>query len=120
MPLLPYLIPGMTADRFLIAVVLALVVLFVVGAGREFFTGLRGFRASAEILPIGALAAVVAVGIGALGAHLTGGPGIAQRTSPRSESFGERACGATEPSIDCTVGPQLAPARLHNQIIIQC
>jgi vacuolar iron transporter family protein len=73
MPLLAYLIPGLTADRFVIAVLLALVALFVVGASRAFFTELRWFRAGAEMFLIGALAAAVAFGIGALGAWLTGG-----------------------------------------------
>jgi vacuolar iron transporter family protein len=72
-PLLAYLIPQLTADRFLIAVGLALLVLFVVGASRAFFTELPWFRAGAEMFLIGAFAAAVAFAIGAIGAHLTGG-----------------------------------------------
>jgi len=76
-PLLAYLVPGVTADRFLIAGLLALTVLFVVGASRAFFTELPWFRAGAEMFLIGALAAAVAFGVGALGAHLTGGLDVA-------------------------------------------
>jgi len=77
MPLLAYMVPGLTADRFLIAILLALVALFVVGASRAFFTELPWLRAGAEMLLIGAFAAAVAFGIGALGAHLYGGLGVA-------------------------------------------
>lgn len=72
MPLLAYLIPGITADRFFIAVLLALLTLFVVGASRAFFTEVRWLRAGLEMLLIGALATAVAYGIGALGAHFVG------------------------------------------------
>lgn len=71
-PLLAYLIPGIVADRFLAAVLLALLTLFVVGASRAFFSDVRWLRAGLEMLFIGALAAAVAYGIGALGAGLVG------------------------------------------------
>jgi vacuolar iron transporter family protein len=72
MPLVAYLVPGITADRFSIAVLLGLATLFLVGAGRAFFTELPWFRAGVEMFFVGALAAAVAFGIGTLGAHFTG------------------------------------------------
>jgi vacuolar iron transporter family protein len=49
---------------------LALATLFVVRASRAAFTELRWFRAGLEMFLIGALAAAVAFGIGALGSQL--------------------------------------------------
>jgi vacuolar iron transporter family protein len=69
MPLLAYLIPGITADRFLLAVLLALLTLFVVGASRALFSEERWLRAGLEMFLIGALAAAVAYGIGLAGAR---------------------------------------------------
>jgi vacuolar iron transporter family protein len=71
-PLMAYLIPGVTADRFVIAVLLALSILFLVGASRAYFTELDWPRAGLEMFLIGALATGVAFGIGAVGANLTG------------------------------------------------
>jgi VIT1/CCC1 family predicted Fe2+/Mn2+ transporter len=71
-PLLAYLIPGIGVDRFVIAVVLALVTLFVVGASRAFFSEETWLRGGLEMLLIGALAGAVAYGIGVLGAALIG------------------------------------------------
>lgn len=74
-PLLAYLVPWFEHDRFAVATVLALTTLFVVGAGRTFFTR-RGWLASGlEMLIVGALAAAVAYGIGALGAAIIGRAG---------------------------------------------
>ncbi|NBJ13098.1 hypothetical protein GR304_19680 [Microvirga sp. SYSU G3D207] len=71
-PLLAYLLPWFDGDRFAAATTLALVTLFTVGAGRAFFTG-RGWLVSGlEMLLVGALAAGVAYGVGALGAALVG------------------------------------------------
>jgi vacuolar iron transporter family protein len=72
MPLLAYLIPGITGDRFAIAAVLALGTLFAVGAGRALFSEVNWFRAGMEMLLIGALAGAVAYGIGLGGAALLG------------------------------------------------
>lgn len=71
-PLLAYLLPWFEGARFAAATVLALVTLFAVGSGRAVFTG-RGWLVSGlEMLLVGALAAGVAYGIGALGAALIG------------------------------------------------
>lgn len=72
-PLLAYLIPGITTDRFFAAVVLALLTLFVVGASRALFSEARWLRAGLEMFLIGALAAAVAYAIGALGAQFIEG-----------------------------------------------
>lgn len=73
-PLLAYLLPWFDGSRFAAATGLALGTLFAVGAGRTFFTG-RGWLASGlEMLLLGALAAAVAYGIGALGAAFIGEP----------------------------------------------
>lgn len=72
MPLLAYMIPGITGDLFIVAVVLALVTLFAVGASRAFFSDVGWIRAGLEMLVIGALAAAVAYLIGGLGAHFVG------------------------------------------------
>jgi VIT1/CCC1 family predicted Fe2+/Mn2+ transporter len=69
-PLLAYLLPWFGEARFPLACGLALGTLFVVGAGRSFFTQ-RGWPMSGlEMLLLGALAAGVAYGVGALGAML--------------------------------------------------
>jgi VIT1/CCC1 family predicted Fe2+/Mn2+ transporter len=71
-PLSAYLLPWFEGGRFAGAVLLALGTLFAVGAGRAFFTR-RGWLVSGlEMLSIGALAAVVAYGVGALGAAIVG------------------------------------------------
>jgi len=71
-PLLAYLLPWFEAERFAAATALALATLFVVGAGRAVFTR-RGWLVSGlEMLLVGALAAGVAYGVGALGAALIG------------------------------------------------
>lgn len=71
-PLLAYLLPPFLADRFVLAVCLALLTLFVVGASRGFFSDIRWLRAGLEMLVLGALATAVAYGIGALGSLLVG------------------------------------------------
>lgn len=72
-PLFAYLLPGIGIDRFLLATGLALVTLFIVGAGRTFFTGRNWLVSGAEMLILGALAAGgAAYGIGMLGAAFMG------------------------------------------------
>jgi VIT1/CCC1 family predicted Fe2+/Mn2+ transporter len=71
-PLLAYLLPWFEGDRFTVATVLALTTLFAVGAGRAFFTRRGWLVSGAEMLVLGALAAGVAYGIGALGAIVIG------------------------------------------------
>jgi VIT1/CCC1 family predicted Fe2+/Mn2+ transporter len=71
-PLLAYLLPWCQGSSFAWATALALATLFAVAASRTFFTR-RGWPASGiEMLLLGALAAAVAFGIGALGAAMIG------------------------------------------------
>lgn len=70
-PLLAYLLP-FDGDRFVLASALALATLFGVGAGRAFFTQRSWLAAGLEMLILGALAAAVAYGIGALGSFIIG------------------------------------------------
>jgi VIT1/CCC1 family predicted Fe2+/Mn2+ transporter len=71
-PLLVYLVPLPGDRRFAIAVVLTLVTLFAVGASRSVVTRVGWVRSGAEMLAVGATAAAVAFGIGALAAGMTG------------------------------------------------
>lgn len=68
-PLVPYVVapPG---RRFLTAIVATLLTLFVVGALRSLVTELRFWRAGLEMLVVGAAAAAIAYGVGALVAGL--------------------------------------------------
>lgn len=75
-PLLAYLLPIAGDYRFTIAALMTLLMLFIIGVGRGLAAGLPAFRAGLEMLLIGALAAAVAYGVGALGALLVDG-GIA-------------------------------------------
>ena len=72
-PLIAYLTPWSYPDRFQLAIVMALLTLFLVGASRARFTNRSTFRAGLEMLLIGASAACLAYFIGAAAAHLTGG-----------------------------------------------
>lgn len=76
-PLLAYLVPNVDVWRFELAVVLALLALFVVGASRAFFTQRGWLLSGLEMLLIGSLAAAVAYGVGALGALLIGDASLA-------------------------------------------
>lgn len=67
-PLLAYLLPWFEANRFAAAATLGLGALFVVGASRAFFTNRGWFVSGLEMLLIGTLAAMVAYGVGAIGA----------------------------------------------------
>jgi VIT1/CCC1 family predicted Fe2+/Mn2+ transporter len=72
-PLMAYLLPWFADGRFAAAMGLALATLFFVGAGRAVFTARGWFISGFEMLSIGALAAGVAYGIGAIGAAVIGG-----------------------------------------------
>lgn len=82
-PLVAYLLPVASSQRFPIAMVLTLVALFVVGAGRAAVTELTWWRAGLEMLMVGALAAAVAYGIGALASNFTGGESVGPASNPR-------------------------------------
>jgi VIT1/CCC1 family predicted Fe2+/Mn2+ transporter len=71
-PLLAYLVPFPGDGRYAAASVLTLLSLFAVGAARALVTRLGFFRSGLEMLVVGAVAAGVAYGIGALAAELTG------------------------------------------------
>lgn len=72
-PLLAYLLPIPGDYQFGVAAVMTLLMLFVIGVGRGLASGLPALRAGLEMLLIGALAAAVAYGVGALGALLVDG-----------------------------------------------
>ena len=65
-PLLAYILPLGDADRFLIAIGLAMIALFGIGAARIYVTGQRLIRSGLEMLLVGALAATPAYLIGAV------------------------------------------------------
>jgi len=71
-PLLAYLLPLSEDVAFVTAIGLTAVALFTVGASRTLVTKLGFVRSGSEMLLVGSLAAVVAYGIGALAASLTG------------------------------------------------
>lgn len=72
-PLVAYIAPLPDAYRFQAAIALTVAALFAVGASRALVTKLGWVRSGAEMLLVGAAAAAVAFGIGALAAELTGG-----------------------------------------------
>jgi VIT1/CCC1 family predicted Fe2+/Mn2+ transporter len=69
-PLLVYLVPMGEASRYPAAIAVTLVTLFAVGAARTKVTKLGFFRSGFEMLLVGAVAAAVAYGVGALAASL--------------------------------------------------
>jgi vacuolar iron transporter family protein len=70
-PLVAYLAPFPEGGRFPVAVLLTLGTLFTVGASRALVTQLGWLRSGLEMLLVGAVAAAVAYGIGALASALT-------------------------------------------------
>lgn len=72
-PLIAYLVPLPESQQFAAAMALTVAALFGVGASRTLVTGLGWVRSGAEMLFVGAAAAAVAFGIGALASSLTGG-----------------------------------------------
>lgn len=71
-PLLAYILPLAPESRFAIAIALAGVTLFTVGASRALFSERGWFHAGTEMLLIGSAAGLVAYGVGMFGAWLTG------------------------------------------------
>lgn len=69
-PLLSYALPVPSANAFPLAIVLTMVTLFVVGASRALVTGGSRWKAGFEMLLVGASAAGVAYGVGALVASM--------------------------------------------------
>lgn len=72
-PLIAYLLPLDQSVQFPLAAVLTLLTLFVVGAGRGAVSKLPPWKAGAEMLLVGALAAAVAYGVGMLGSAIADG-----------------------------------------------
>jgi vacuolar iron transporter family protein len=70
-PLVAYLAPLPDDSRFPVAVALTLSTLFAVGASRTLITRVGWIRSGLEMLVVGAVAAGVAYGIGALASALT-------------------------------------------------
>lgn len=71
-PLLPYLIPATSADRFLASLALTFVTLFGVGAVRGTVTADRWWKSGAEMLGLGVVVAGAAYAAGAVAAALIG------------------------------------------------
>ena len=71
-PLLAYLVPFHDGQRFVLAVGLAALTLFLVGASRALVTERSWLLAGAEMLLIGSAAAAVAYAVGIFGAALIG------------------------------------------------
>ncbi len=72
-PLLAYLLPVDADVRFRAAVVLTLTAMFLIGASRSIVLRTSWVRNGLEMLVVGAIAAGVAYGVGALGASLANG-----------------------------------------------
>jgi VIT1/CCC1 family predicted Fe2+/Mn2+ transporter len=70
MPVLPYLVPAASVDRFGFSAAITLMALFTVGALRALIANVRWWRAGFEMLGLGAVVAAVAYGSGALVASL--------------------------------------------------
>lgn len=65
-PLLPYVIPAASVNRFGSSMVLTFVAMFAVGASRSLISSVRWWAGGAEMLGLGAVVAAVAYGSGAL------------------------------------------------------
>ncbi len=66
LPLLPYVLPELTLDRFVFSIALTLAALFGIGAARALVTADRWWVSGVEMLSLGAVVAAVAYGSGAL------------------------------------------------------
>jgi VIT1/CCC1 family predicted Fe2+/Mn2+ transporter len=71
-PLLPYMIPLPSIDRFTASIALTLLALFAVGASRAVIANVRWWTAGLEMLSLGAVVAALAYGSGAVVAALVG------------------------------------------------
>ena len=75
-PLLAYLVPLPDDARFPMAIGLTFVALFAFGAARSVVTKVGWVRSGAEMLVVGAVAAVVAYLVGAFASEITGTGGL--------------------------------------------
>jgi VIT1/CCC1 family predicted Fe2+/Mn2+ transporter len=71
-PLVPYIIPALSFDRFAASIVLTMVSLFAVGASRAVISNASWWRAGLEMFGLGAIVAGVAFGSGAAVAAVIG------------------------------------------------
>ena len=65
-PLVPYVIPAWTFQRFASSIALTLLAMFAVGASRAWIADVRWWRAGCEMLGLGAVVAALAYGSGAV------------------------------------------------------
>ena len=65
-PLLPYIIPLLSFDRFTSSIALTLLALFAVGASRALIANVRWWKAGLEMLGLGTVVAALAYGSGAM------------------------------------------------------
>lgn len=72
MPLLPYMIPGLVLDRFILSIFLTFSAMFVVGASRSLIANVQWWTAGGEMLGLGALVAGLAYLSGAVVSALVG------------------------------------------------
>lgn len=72
-PLVPYLVPGLAVDRFVVAIALTLAALFAIGAARSLVTADPWWAGGLEMLWLGVIVAAVAYGSGALVARMAHG-----------------------------------------------
>jgi VIT1/CCC1 family predicted Fe2+/Mn2+ transporter len=69
-PLIPYMIPIVTVDRFGWSIALTLLAMFAVGASRALIANVRWWKAGLEMLALGAIVAGLAYGSGAVVAEM--------------------------------------------------
>ena len=65
LPLVPYMIPGLTVDRLALSIAFTLLALFAVGASRSLIASVTWWRGGLEMLLLGALVAAAAYFSGA-------------------------------------------------------
>jgi VIT1/CCC1 family predicted Fe2+/Mn2+ transporter len=61
-PLIPYMIPMVTVNRFGSSIALTLLAMFAVGASRALIANVRWWKAGLEMLALGAIVAGLAYG----------------------------------------------------------
>lgn len=69
-PLLAYFMPIADDRRYVVALALTMMMLFLVGSARSLSTQAPWLRSGMEMLAIGSAAAIAAYSIGAIGAHV--------------------------------------------------
>jgi VIT1/CCC1 family predicted Fe2+/Mn2+ transporter len=72
-PLVPYMIPGLPIERFVVSTAMTLAAMFVIGALRALISNVSWWKAGAEMLGLGAVVALLAYASGGLVARLVDG-----------------------------------------------